>query len=85
MSAPVEYRHYLRKFTLDDLRNGLQPIKQPTGPAVNGQQPWEMFAPPILQYRYKEKVQVDGKMTLEWSPWIDILYVREGDEPPPET
>ena len=85
MAAPVEFRFYLRKFTLDDARQGTAPIKQQTGPpGPNGMAPWDMFAPPQLQWRYKEKVHVDGKPVLEWSPWADVLFVREGEDLQPE-
>ena len=80
MSSPVEYRYYLRRFTIADLKAGLQPLQQRVGPVVNGQAPTELFAPPQLQYRYKEKVHVDGKPTLEWSDWIDVPFVREGED-----
>ena len=81
MAAPVEFRQYIRKFTLADARNSIQPIKLPTGPAVDGQQPFELFVPqPILQFRYKEKVFLNGAQTLEWSPWADVGFVKEGDE-----
>ena len=83
MASPVEFRHYLRKFTVDDARNGLQPIKQIVGPAVNGVAPIDIFAPPVLQFRYKEKVVVNGQVSLEWSDWADVAIVREGEESPP--
>lgn len=83
MATPVEFRHFLRKFTLEDLKSGIQPIRQQLGPMVNGQAPIGLYAPPAFQFRYKEKLHVDGAAKLEWSEWLDIPFVREGDEDRP--
>jgi hypothetical protein len=80
--ALIEIRQFLRRFTLEDLKSGIQPIRQFVGPAVNGVAPIELFAPPVLQYRVKERNHVDGKPTLEWTDWQDANYVREGDGEP---
>ena len=69
-ASPVEFRHYLRLATLEDIAAGMQPLRQQT---ANGLQ---LFAPPVLQFRYKVK----GEGGVEWSPWSDINYAREGDE-----
>lgn len=70
-NAPLELRNYCRKFTLDDLRNGLQPIKLPTGPLVEGVQAWDYFCPPLIQYRVRSK--------SGWSDWLTAPLVKEGD------
>lgn len=80
--GPIDFRHYVRKYTLDDARAGTQPLRLPTGPSIGGQQPMDLFAPPVLQFRYKTKVHVNGTPTLEWSEWIDVPVVRE-EEPTP--
>lgn len=83
MASSIEMRQYLRKYTLEDLKNGLQSVRVPVGPMVNGQQPVEVFCPPAtLQFRVKEKVHVDGKPTVEWGPWEDVPMIREGDDAP---
>ena len=80
MAAPVEFRNYLRRFTLDDARNGVTPQRVPTGPIVNGQQPWDLFNPPVLQFRHRERVNSGGNVVMEWSAWQDVPFVREGDD-----
>jgi hypothetical protein len=82
MADTIEIRQYLRKYTLDDVKMGLQALKIQVGPSVNGQPPpTELFCPPAqLQFRVKERVHVDGKPTTEWSPWEDVPVVREGEE-----
>ena len=81
MAQLIEMRQYLRKYTLTDAKQGLQPLRLAVGPQVNGTQPIDLFCPPaILQFRVKEKVHVDGKPTTEWGPWEEVPIVREGDE-----
>jgi hypothetical protein len=77
MASPIEFRQYLRYFTLQDGEVGVQPLRQPQHGVTR------LFMPPQLQFRHKEKIHVDGQPTLEWSPWIDVLYVCEGDDAPP--
>ena len=72
-SSPVEFRHFFRKYTLDDCRSGLQPFKMQIEGKV------ELFAPAELQFRYREKVLVDDAPKLEWTDWATIPYVRDGD------
>jgi hypothetical protein len=36
-----------------------------------------LFTPPILQWRYKERIHVDGKATTQWSPWLEVPIVME--------
>ena len=76
MASPVEFRYFLGKFSMDDFRNGFQPVKQFVGP----QNAVEYFKPPQLQYRYKERVIVNGAPLLEWSEWADVPMIREGEE-----
>jgi len=45
MAAPIEFRHYLRRYTLEDVRAGNQVIR------LDG----ECFAAPELQFRYRER------------------------------
>lgn len=80
-SAPVEFRYFLRRFTLEDARMGVQPVRLTVGkPDERGQQPFDVFVPqPELQYRYKERVYQDGKPLMQWSPWLTIPAVRDGD------
>ncbi len=69
-APPIELRHYLRLATMDDIAAGMQPLRQQTASGI------QLFAPPVLQYRYKTK----SENVVEWSPWLDINYAREGDE-----
>lgn len=73
MPGPVELRQFMRLATLEDIANGIQPLRQMTG---NG---FKLFCPPQLQYRFKEKVEG----AVVWSDWIDVLFERQGDDPPP--
>lgn len=70
MSGPIEFRYYLRAFSLDDLASGAQPIR------LDGR----MYAPPALQYRYRERVPNGSETTLQWSDWQAVPIVREGSE-----
>lgn len=65
MAAPIEFRYYLRPFALADLQAGAQPLR------VNG----GMFAPPVLQYRYRERGP-EGAAT--WCEWQTVPVVAEG-------
>jgi len=76
LASPIEFRHYLRLFTLDDARNGVQPLRLPR--AIDGRT--ELYAPAVLQFRYREKVAtVNGGVDLQWSEWQDVPIAREGD------
>lgn len=70
MPSPIEFRFFLRLATIEDVAQGLQPVRQMT---ASGPQ---MYCPPVLQFRYKEK-GADG--ALQWSEFEEIRYVREGD------
>lgn len=77
-TAIIELRMYWRRFTMADLERGGQPQRLNTGPVVNGQQESALFAiPPVLQYRYKEKVFEDGAPKFSWSPWFDVANVLQ--------
>lgn len=76
-SAPVELRLFCRRFTLEDMQGGAQPVRMPTGLVVNNQQETALFNPARLQYRYKERVYVDGKATYQWSTWFEVPIAME--------
>ena len=76
MSSPLEFRYWLRYYTLDDARNGSQPIKLPQGPQLVTQ----LFAAPALQWRYRERIQNGDALSMRWSEWQDVPLVREGDD-----
>jgi len=78
-SAPMQMRYYWRRATMQDVRAGVKPVQLAVGPIVNGEQATDLFVPPLLQYRYKERVFVDGKPVMGWSPWCDVPQVRDGD------
>ncbi|HWG34687.1 MAG TPA: hypothetical protein VN650_10990 [Gemmatimonadaceae bacterium] len=68
-AGPIEFRYYMRAFTLDDIARGLQPIRMAQG----------IFAPPMLQFRFRQRVANGDATRAEWSDWRDVPYVREGD------
>ncbi len=68
MSAPIEFRLWAKLFELSDLHAGVQPIR--LGPQI--------FCPAILQYRYKQRISVGGKVEMDWSDWTGIPLVYEG-------
>jgi hypothetical protein len=68
VSLPLEFRFWVRLFTEEDAKAGMQSVKQIAGPHTI-----ELYAPPALQYRVKTKEA--------WSDWTDVPYVREGDSP----
>lgn len=74
MSAPLEFRYYMPKFTLNDLRSGQQPIRLPAGPhgAI------ELYGQPRLEFRYRERADANG--LLRWSAWAAVPVVREGED-----
>ena len=76
MASPVEHRFYLRKATMDDIAQGMNPLRErlPDGSV-------QLFRPiPELQFRYKEKIYLNGAVQLEWSEWITIPLVKEGED-----
>lgn len=74
MAAPIEFRQYLRLYTMDDARRGLQPIRLPRGESGA----IELYTGPALQYRYTQRSRDAGVVT--WSEWQDVPIVREGDD-----
>lgn len=75
MAQPIELRQYLRKLTLDDVRNHIQPIRLPLPDGRT-----ELYGAAVFQYRYREKIHINGVATMQWSDWIDVSFVREGME-----
>lgn len=71
--AVIEFRHFLRRYTLADAEAGVTPQRQ----LIDGK--WCLFAQPSLQWRARERAKgSDGNVTMEWTPWFDVLFVREG-------
>lgn len=70
-SSPVEFRHYMRLCTMQDIKNGVNPLRL-TGP----DQAPQLYCPPQLQFRYKERDQ----QGVTWTEWADVPLVREGDD-----
>jgi hypothetical protein len=76
--AVIEFRYLLKRYTMTDAENGVTPVRQmyPGGRI-------RLFAPPVLQWRARERsASPDGKVSMEWGPFTDVLYVREGDDEP---
>jgi hypothetical protein len=71
--APIEFRQFLPLFQLADLNLGASPIR------LDG----KMYAPPRLQFRYRERVIGDNGAApvMQWSEWQDVPFVREGADP----
>ncbi len=71
--APIEFRNYVPLVTLADIQQGIQPIR------LDG----KLYAPPRLQYRYRERVQGDNGAApvMQWSEWQEVPFIREGAEP----
>lgn len=78
MSSPIEFRTYARRMTMEDVNNGLQGTRLPV--TVDGKPGSAMFVSVGLQYRYQAKVYLDGQKALEWSDWLTVPFVKEGDE-----
>lgn len=74
MSSPVEYRYFHRKFTLEHARAGISPLHDVST------NPPSMYAPNVLQYRYKVRVGQGAEIITKWSDWQDIPIVKEGRE-----
>lgn len=71
MSAPVQFRLFASKFTLEDLKAGRQPIRNAAG---------EVHNVAILQFRYKQRLVIAGRGELQWSEWEGVPFVNEGEE-----
>jgi hypothetical protein len=79
MASPLEFRHFFRKYTLDDCAAGLQPIRQQIDGRV------ELFAPPVLQFRHRDRDRAPSDGSTQrflWTEWADVPYVRDGDIEP---
>jgi hypothetical protein len=75
MAGPVEFRLYMRRFTLTDAASGIVPIREQVSP----QHQICMYIGPELQYRYKMKISEGGKIEMVWSDWYPVPVVREGE------
>lgn len=73
MSGPVEFRLYARKLTLEDVKAGIQPMRDGN----------ELYCPAMLQYRYKQRLSVAGKVETEFSEWQFVPFIKEGSATPP--
>lgn len=69
-TSPIEFRYFLRRITLDDIRAGVQPMRQALGDGVI-----ELYHPPVLQWRVREK----GENGVQWGDWSDVPYARDGE------
>lgn len=76
MASPIEFRYFVRLFTLDDARQGATPIKMPQGP----QGAIQLYASPMLQWRYRERIAEGDALSMRWSAWQNVPIVREGDD-----
>jgi hypothetical protein len=80
VSAPIELRQRFRKYTLEDAKNGLTPIKLAPAP---GARP-DLFVAVGIQYRVQRKAFLNGAKTYEWSEWIECKVSLEGYDPDDE-
>jgi hypothetical protein len=76
VSQPVEIRFFVAKASMEDIENGMPTQRIQIGPNAFG----VYRQPPLLQYRYKEKTFLNGAPAVEWSDWVTIPIVREGEE-----
>ena len=79
----VEIRFLLKRVTLEEQANGILAQRMQIGPAdpATGIAPHAMFRTvPQLQYRAKKRVYLNGAPVIEWTPWTDVLFVREGED-----
>jgi hypothetical protein len=76
MAKAIELRNWMPLYTLEHARAGVQPIRQ-----VLASGRVELYHPPILQYRVREK-QADAPPA--WGDWEAVGYTREGDGAPAE-
>lgn len=68
-------RYWVARATIEDIEKGAQPARMPTGLVINGQQQTALFLSPRLQWRFKERIHIDGKPVYQWSPWLDVGFV----------
>jgi len=67
MAAPIEFRHYVKRATLEDIKAGAQYVP------FQG----ELWLAPRLQFRFRERVKLNDAESLQWSEWQDVPLVRE--------
>jgi hypothetical protein len=70
MSGPIEMRLYAKKFTMDDLKQGVLPIRDGA----------DLYCPALIQYRYKQRLVIAGKGDILWSDWMYIPFVKQTDD-----
>ncbi len=71
MSAPVEFRLFMKRWERHDALMGLQFVRDGN----------ELYHTPCFQYRYKMRMKQDGDFVMVWSEWQDVPLVKEGQEP----
>lgn len=71
-SPPIEIRQFVPRYGLAHANAGINPLVQ----SVKGER--IAFGAPVLQYRVKETVFVNGERSLQWSEWMEVQFVREG-------
>jgi len=67
MAAPIEFRHYVKRATLEDIKAGAQYVVAHA----------DLWLLPVLQFRYRERVKLNDAESLQWSEWQDVPLVRE--------
>lgn len=73
MSAPVEFRNYMRKWERNHAMAGIAPIN-------DGR---DLYLAPMFQYRYKMRLKTENGFEMIWSEWQDIPLAKEGQEATP--
>jgi hypothetical protein len=76
-SSPIELREFYRLWLREDALRGVAPVRLPTGPLVDGVQPFDLFVRVGLQYRTLGRVEKSGAKAYEWSEWQDCATVLE--------
>jgi hypothetical protein len=71
-TAPIEMRHFLRAFTLEDAAQGVTPIR-----SADADGKPQLHCPPVLQFRYRENVYINNVKTSQWSAWTTIEFAYE--------
>ena len=71
-TPPIEIRQFVPYYRPEHATAGINPMVQ----QVNGAR--LAFGPPVLQYRVRETVFVDGAKMTQWSEWSEVGFVREG-------
>lgn len=71
MAAPVEFRYFHRKFSMEDAELGINPVRLP--PNIQ-----KLYCPTVLQYRYRMRITEGGQIETVWSEWQNIPVVIDG-------